>query len=156
VPLNYILLGGATLGESCLLAATAADLTEFSVYTAIMGTCLGVAGLFAGAMYTSSSMNRDQLIRNMVAYVSVALVIDLIMLIVILVLYNPKDAAIVTAISLVMVVIASGYIVFDLLFVIVPGIEDKDDYILGALRLYLDIARLFFWLMKLLGEKKSR
>ena len=101
-------------------------------------------------------MNRDQLIRNMVAYVSVALVIDLIMLIVILVLYNPKDAAIVTAISLVMVVIASGYIVFDLLFVIVPGIEDKDDYILGALRLYLDIARLFFWLMKLLGEKKSR
>lgn len=153
--MNYFLLAGATLGETCFLAATAADLKEFSVYTAILGTCLAVAGLFAGAMYTSSSMNREDLIKNMVKYAIIALVLDFIMLIVIIFLYHPKDAAIVTAISLVMLVIVSGYVIFDLLFIIVPGIEDKEDYILGALRLYLDIARLFFWMMKLLGEKKK-
>ena len=53
-----------------------------------------------------------------------------------------------------MVGIAGAYIMFALLFIIVPGIEDRDDYILGALRLYLEIARLFYWLMRILGEKK--
>ncbi len=57
-------------------------------------------------------------------------------------------------VGIAMLILSGVYIMFALLFVIVPGIEDKDDYILGAMRLYLEIARLFFWLMKLLGEKK--
>lgn len=58
------------------------------------------------------------------------------------------------AVGIAMIILSGVYIMFALLFVIVPGIEDKDDYILGAMRLYLEIARLFFWLMKILGEKK--
>ena len=148
------MLAGATCGEAFFLAAVAADLTVFSVYTAIMATCLSVGGLFAAACYTASTMDRERLIRNMVYSMVITLCIDLVMLFVILIMWNPKDKAVVISISVVMLVIVGAYVMFAPLFIIVPGMEDKDDYILGALRLYLEIARLFFWLMKLLGEKK--
>ena len=154
VPLNYILLAGATLGESFFLAAVAADLTSFSLYMAIMATCLAVGGLFVAALYTASTVNRDVLIRNMVTAMITTLFIDLFMVFVTLILYNPKDKEIVIGISLIMIVVVSAYIMFAMLFIIVPGIHDKDDYILGALRLYLEIARLFFWMMRLLGERR--
>lgn len=54
-----------------------------------------------------------------------------------------------------MLVVSGAYVIFALLFIIVPGITDKDDYILGALNLYLEIARLFYWLLVILGEKKD-
>lgn len=154
VPLNYILLAGVTIGEACFLSAVAADLTSFSVYMAIMATCLAVGGLFVAAYYTASTVDRDTLIKNMVTAMVTAFFIDLTMLLVTMVIYNPKDKAIVVAISLVMIVIVSVYIVYDLLFIIVPGCSDKDDFILGALMLYLDIARLFFHMMRILGERR--
>ena len=154
VPLNYILLAGATLGEASFLACTAADLTVFSVFTAIMETCLAVAGLFVAALYTASTVDRDAIIRNMIKGLAGALVLNLVMLVVIITMYNPADKTAVFVISMVMCVIAGGYIMFALFFIIVPGLEDKDDYIMGALRLYIEIARLFFWLMQLLGERR--
>lgn len=156
VPLNYILLTGATLGEASFLAATAADLKEASVYMAIMATCVAVGALFCGAMYSASSVNRDVLIKNMIRFAVIGLIVQLFMTLVILFLYSPKDKALVLGITIIMLIVTSGYVMFALLFVIVPGLEDKDDYILGALRLYLEIARLFFWIMKLLGERKAR
>ena len=90
----------------------------------------------------------------MVTAMITTLFIDLFMVFVTLILYNPKDKEIVIGISLIMIVVVSCYIMFALLFIIVPGIHDKDDYILGALRLYLEIARLFFWMMRLLGERR--
>ena len=148
------MLAGATLGEAFFLADTAASLKVASVITAIMATCFAVVGLFFAALKTASTMDRDLLIRNMVKGLIGAFILNLIMLFVCLFFYDPKDQAIVFAVGCVMVLIAGAYIMFALLFIIVPGIEDKDDFILGALRLYLEIARLFFWLMKLLGEKK--
>ena len=105
VPMNYCLLAGATLGEACFLAAVAADLTVFSVYTAIMATCLAVGGLFAAAMYTASTVDRETLIRNMVYGMMVSLCIDLIMLFVILILWNPKDKAVVATQDMVVVLL---------------------------------------------------
>ncbi len=46
------------------------------------------------------------------------------------------------------------YIVLVMLMIILPDAMDKDDYILGALRLYLEIARLFFYILIALGKKK--
>ena len=148
------MLGGATLGEATFLAASAADLKVFSVFTAIMATCIAVASLFGATLYTASSMDRDQLIRNMVKGLTIGMFLNIFMLIFVLFMYNPKDQAVVMGVSIIMCIIAGGYIMFALLFIIMPGLEDKDDYIMGALRLYLEIARLFFWLMKILGEKK--
>ena len=154
VPENYIWLALATLGEAFFLAATATDLKVASVISAIMATCIVVGALFFATLYTASSVDRETLIRNMVKGLIGAFFLNLVMLFVMIFLYDPKDKAVVMIISCIMVVIAGAYIIFALLFIIVPGIEDREDYILGALRLYLEIARLFFWLMKILGEKK--
>ena len=51
-------------------------------------------------------------------------------------------------------VISGIYIIFALLMLIIPGMTDKDDYILGALRLYIEIARLFMYVLIILGDKK--
>ena len=53
-----------------------------------------------------------------------------------------------------MVILSSAWVTFALLFIIIPGPCDKDDYIYGALLLYIEIARLFYYMMKILGEKK--
>ena len=154
MPNGYLWLAGVTFGEAFFLAAVAAKLTVASVVTAIMATCLATAGLFVASLYTASSVNRETLIRNMVKGMIVAFFIDIFMLIFILLAFNPKDSAVVFGVSCVMCLLAGAYIMFALLFIIVPGMEDKDDFILGAMRLYLEIARLFFWLMQLFGDKK--
>jgi len=137
-----------------MLSATAADLKVTSVYSAIMATCLSVAGLFVATLYTASSVDRDVLIRNMVKGLVGAFILQIVMFVMILTVYSPKDKALAMAIGCIMCLLAGAYIMFALLFIIVPGLEDRDDYIMGALRLYLEIARLFFWLMEILGEKK--
>jgi len=154
VPLNYILLAGATLGETVFLAATAADLKIVSVFASIFATCLAVGGLFLAAVKTASTMDRDRLIRNMVKAMIVTFILHLVTILFFLFSFGFKDKALVLGVSCAMLLISGAYVMFALLFIIVPGIEDKDDYIMGALRLYLEIARLFFWIMKILGEKK--
>ena len=156
VPENYFWLAGATVGEAFFLAAVAADLTVMSVFTAIMGTCFAVAGLFVAALYTASSVDREVLIRNMVKGLIICLCLNVFMLLFMMFSFQYQDKGLVFAVGVIMCIIAGAYIMFALLFVIVPGLEEngRDDYILGALRLYLEIARLFFWLMKILGEKK--
>ena len=154
VPYNYVLLLGATAGEAFFLAAVAAELKVASVLTAIMATCFATVGLFLAAMKTASTVDRDTLVRNMTYGLIGAFFLNVFMILFIVFMYNPKDQGLVIAVGVIMCLIAGAYIMFALLFIIVPGIEDRDDYILGALRLYMEIARLFFWLMQLLGEKK--
>ena len=52
-------------------------------------------------------------------------------------------------------IIASGiFVLVDLIIIMKPGAMDMDDYILGALNLYLDIVRMFIYLLMILGSKK--
>lgn len=52
-------------------------------------------------------------------------------------------------------VICSGiFILVDLLLIMKPGLMEYDDYILGALNLYLDIVRMFVYLLMLLGKRE--
>lgn len=67
---------------------------------------------------------------------------------------NYKDPGQVMAVSIIVVIISGIFIIFDLLLIIVPSAIDKEDYIMAALTLYLDIARLFYHLMQIFGEKK--
>ena len=155
MPLNYFLLGGATLGETVFLAAVAADLKIMSVFAAIFATCLAVGSLFVAAAYTASSMDRDKLIRNMGTALGITFILHLAVVLFFVFGFGVSDKALVVGISCAMLVISGAYVIFALLFIIVPGVTDKDDYILGALNLYLEIARLFYWLLIILGEKKS-
>jgi len=65
-----------------------------------------------------------------------------------------NDLAMILGLSLTIIVIVGGYIVFALLFLIIPGVTDKDDYILAALRIYIEIARLFLYILIILGKRK--
>ena len=65
-----------------------------------------------------------------------------------------NDLAMILGLSLTIIVIVGGYIVLVLLFLIIPDITDKEDYILAALRIYIEIARLFFYILMILGERK--
>ena len=154
VPENYIWLAGMTLGEASFLAAVCADLTEFSVFAAIMATCCSVVGLFGAALYASSAVDKDKLIKTMFYGLIGALIMQFIILLSILIASPFDNKFIIFWFSIWMCVVSGGWVMFALLFIILPGVEDKDDYILGAMRLYLEIARLFFWLLKAMGKKK--
>lgn len=151
VPLNYILLGTVTFCMATLIASFAATLTAASVVTAIMGCCFSTAGLFFAALYTSS---RAHMVRSLATGLTIALIMDLVVLVIMLTTTAMHDKTMVAVISLIMCATSGIFIIFDLLYIILPGVADMDDYILAALNLYLDIARLFYYLLMLLGDKK--
>ena len=137
---------------ACFIASFAANLTELSVVTAIMGCCLSTAGLFVAALYTST---RAHMIRNLTTGLIIAMVLDLVVLLMMLSTMKSQDKTLVFTISLIMCATSGIFIIFDLLYIILPGVADLDDYILASLNLYLDIARLFYYLLVLLGENKD-
>ena len=53
--------------------------------------------------------------------------------------------------SLALVILGCVYLTFDLLIIIMPGVVNKDDYILAALMLYMDIAQIFWNLLILMS-----
>ena len=92
--------------------------------------------------------------RNMCLGVVAACVLNLFLLLFMLVTWQFHDRTLIMVSSMLTCLGVAVYIVFVLLMIIVPDAMDREDYILGALRLYLEIARLFFYLLVLLGNKK--
>ena len=152
VPENYIILTIGTVCEAAIIASLAAKLTEASVLMAIMATCVSTLGLYIAALYTST---REHMIRNLATGLACAVAVDLFLLFFMLFFMNFHDKTMVFAVSLIVVVISGIFIIFDLVMIIVPSAMDKEDYILAALTLYLDIARLFYHLMVIFGEEKK-
>ena len=105
VPLNYILLGIVTVSMACFIASFAANLTELSVVTAIMGCCLSTAGLFVAALYTST---RAHMIRNLTTGLIIAMVLDLVVLLMML----SQDKTLVFTISLIILFLLFVLIVY--------------------------------------------
>jgi FtsH-binding integral membrane protein len=53
-------------------------------------------------------------------------------------------------------VLLSGiYILIDLLKLMTPDVCSYDDYILGALMLYLDMVRMFIYILRIFAEAKK-
>lgn len=52
-----------------------------------------------------------------------------------------------------MIVVTGAYILVDLVY-IMSGHMNKDDYIWGALMLYVDLIRMFIYIIAIVGEKK--
>ena len=142
------------MGEAVFVAAVSAELTVSSVLTAIMATCLATGGLFVAALYTSTSVNRGVLIRNMMLGLLGACVLNLVLLLFMILTWSFRDSTLMMVSSMLMVVIVGIYIVAVLLLILIPDAMDKDDYILGALRLYVELVRLFFYMLVILGKKK--
>ena len=119
-----------------------------------MATCVVTFCLFLAALYTASSRNRYNLMRNMAFAVIGGVILQLVFLLMAIFTWSFADRWMVVAISLGICVCTGIYIVFALLVIIIPDVTDKDDYILGALRLYMEIARLFYYVLIILGDRK--
>ena len=52
------------------------------------------------------------------------------------------------------VLIVGFYILIDLVQIMTPDVISYDDYILGAMMLYIDIVRMFVYILMILGSKK--
>ena len=151
VPGNYFWLLGATLGESIILGGVASDLTVASVLTSIMATCLSTVGLFCAALCSSTARDMGRLIRNLMFGVVTAFLFQLALLIFMFVTWSFNDPKVVFIVSLLMVFIVGIYIIIVLLAVIIKEVTDPEDYILAALRIYIELARLFFYMLRLFG-----
>ena len=151
VPYNYMLLGTITVCEATIIASVAADISAMSVFVCIMAVCLSTAGLWLAAVCTS---NRQHLQRNLMTGLAFAMIADIVVLLIMVLTLRFQDKMLVFALGVIMLAVSGIFILFDLLMIIVPGAVDKEDYILAALNLYLDIARLFLRILALFGKKK--
>ena len=83
-----------------------------------------------------------------------AMIANVVVLLIMVFTMQFQDKTLVFVLGVIMLAVSGIFILFDLLMIIVPGAVDKEDYILAALNLYFDIARLFYILV-LFGEKKQ-
>ena len=154
VPVNYALLFAMTIFESFMFCALTAQLTPESVLLAIGVLAAILVSLFSGALLAPS-------FKKLLVFLIVALLVcfcaEMTLLIYLFYsLFVPTFNVVLYA--GLECIIAGAYIIIDLYMLMAPkdaGGFDLDDYILGALCLYVDIMRLFLYLLILLGKRKK-
>merc|ERR1711915_1002492 len=92
--------------------------------------------LFVAATYTSTN---EFLLKNLITAVVVSLFLNLALCLGIIFFGHPKNKALFAVLTIGICLISGIFIVFDLVVILIPGAADKEDYILHALGLYLDL-----------------
>ena len=150
VPVNYALLAGFTVCESVGFAAVTAGLTPESVILSF-----GVLGLTFMGMWVAAMVAKDSL--KMLVFLLVGLLVtaclQLIALITIFCIGYLSSGMIILY-GFLGAIGAGIYVVIDLIYIMVPGAMSKDDYILGALMLYIDLLRMLLYILVILGKRK--
>ncbi|CAG9311312.1 unnamed protein product [Blepharisma stoltei] len=148
VPTNYIILSIFTLCESLIVGAIASFYDPVSVFIAALMTLGATLGLTAYAMYAKQNFNA--LLGILFSFVFSILIFGIL----IAIFFDTH--ALDTLICLGWVVIYSIYIVIDTQLILGNGKYglSNEDYIPGALFLYIDIIRLFIYILALFGNKK--
>jgi FtsH-binding integral membrane protein len=146
VPLNYILLFIFTLGETVVVAQLTALLEVTSVLLSILALVLICGTLFVSALFTKISAT---LFRNLIIAVVVAATMQLVLGLVMLIIGANQAEICLYATGGIFVV--GFYILIDLVQIMTPSVISYDDYILGAMMLYVDIIRMFIYILMILG-----
>ena len=105
--------------------------------------------LFVTALYTKISAN---LFRNLVVGVLIAAVSQLVLFFIML--FSGFSHAMLLLYAGIGVLITGFYILIDLVQIMTPAVVSYDDYILGAMLLYIDIIRMFIYILAILGKSK--
>jgi len=144
------MLGAFTLFESVSVCALTASLEPVSVLISIAVFWVATSALWIVASMTNleSHLTRNLFIGLMVGSVFY-LVIDLLLLIT-----WGAYAWMWTLWAGFGVIFAGLYVIIDLMYIMTPGQIAQDDYILGAILLYVDMVRMFFYILMILGENK--
>ena len=139
VPHNYILLGLFTFGEAFAFAGLTSKMEPQAVVSAIMALAVITGSIFAA---TWNMKDCDGFARQALKWTLVACIVQIIMLFFMIFIgpFVMKDNEWTFWMSIIMIGLASVYLFWDLCYVIIPDIANKDDYVFAALRLYLDIA----------------
>lgn len=123
---------------------------------------LASIGLLIAAFFRES---KDNLVRALYTGLAIALSMDLIFLSMMLYTMEFKEQPLVVISSILMCAATGFFIVFDLVHILIPAMVDnnvgsdlesgKGDWILAVLNLYLDVPRLFYFLMMNLAQKSE-
>lgn len=135
--------------ESVAVAELTADLEVEGVLISMLALVLCTGCLFVAALFTKITA---RLVCNLIIGILVACVLQLIFMIVLLVMgLNSWEVALCAVFG---ILITGGYILIDLLQIMTPDVISHDDYILGAINLYIDLVRMFIYILALLAKKK--
>ena len=143
VPWNYIALFSFTLGESVILASSTAALDPESVLTAIFVTLLMSAGLTAFAFTASEDSIVKYMILIFVLWLTEFLTLGLFF-------SNYQWAA--SFMYSMCALLYGVYLVVDAHML--KETSNVDEYIPAAIIIYLDIIRIFIYILAALGKKK--
>lgn len=150
VPINYWILLVVTVFEAVYVAGFASLFTGGSVLMVIGVLAATVACLFVTAYFTPMS---EHLLKFLVVGLIISFALQLMFFI--MLLFIGQISSVFMIVYACLGVVASGiFVLVDLIVVMKPGAMDMDDYILGALNLYLDIVRMFVYLLMLLGKRR--
>lgn len=145
VPLNYILLGIFTLCEAYSVSATTMRYDNKTVLIAAILTAVMVISLTVYAFYTKN----DFTMWGGLLFVCCAVLLGASILG--MFIQNKFYHVVLSSIT---VILFSVYIIFDTQLIIGNGglALSVDEYIFGALNLYMDIVIMFLEILKLLGD----
>ena len=149
VPLNYGVLSLVTICESIFVASLAAEFETQSVLQAIGAMCVTTGGLFIGALNTSLP---ERLMRNLCLAIVCGVIFQFFAML--FFVFGSPGFWLRTLYCCVGVMITGIYVVIDLVQIMKPDVFSMDEYILGALMLYVDLVRMFMYILILLGSKK--
>lgn len=149
VPINYILLLVFTLCEAYTVAFICTQYPADIVCLAAFMTAAVVISLSLYALYTKN----DFTIFGGSLYILTAVLLMCSLALILL----PRNHFLTILYSALGVIIFGFYLIFDTQLVAGGGRYEltEDDYIVGALILYLDIIMLFLHILKLLGNDKN-
>ena len=151
VPINYLLLLLVTCCESVAVAAWTAMFTPESVLLSIFVLSATVLSLFTATLFTP---RWEWLIGFMIGGLILSCIGQLIMMIVWLTRGFLTDGWFVFY-GICGVILTGIYVMIDLIMVMIPeGGFSMDDYILASLMLYVDIIRMFIYILMIFGKSK--
>jgi len=145
-PTNYILLFAFTATEGFLVGAICSVYTINSILVAVFATAFLVGALTLYAITTKSDFT------GMGVYLFAAALVLMIFGIFCMFFASPLMHKIYCCIG---ILIFSFYLIYDTQMVMGKG-ELRlgiDDYVFGALQLYLDIIQLFLYILQLVGDR---
>merc|ERR1711934_1307828 len=144
VPANFILLGLFTVAMSFLVGCVTAMYTAASVMQAVLLTTIIAAGLALFTLQTKHDFTPAN--SSLVAFLSLMVGVSLIMM------FFPVTETLAVGYSMLGALLFSAFLVVDLQLVMKK--LSPDEYVLGAINLYLDLLNLLLHILRILGERR--
>lgn len=146
-PRNYLLLGGFTLTEGFLVGVCCAFYSASSVFLSVVCTAVLVVGLSIYAMTTK----RD--FTDMGPYLFAGMLCLLFFGFFCMLVQSPFMQKVYCCLGM---LLFSFYLIYDTQLIVGQGSVALtiDDYVFGALQLYMDIIQLFMFMLQLIGNRE--